>query len=161
MSGATFHNPPHNQLHSPRHMCCGDVTIKVILFYLKKWLLFLWVGVNTFTFLCVWYKDRFTQMKRSNAHEVTLRAVLEMLFCVFMSSLRRHAHFSVCVQKESACFISCIISACEQSIAGSRSVKEISCTTACHSTAALLQTATSTSILTLHIFLVCALLERT
>ncbi len=46
--------------------------------------------------------------------------------------------------------ISCIISACEQSTAGSRSVKEISCTTACHSTAALLQTGTSTSILTLH-----------
>ncbi len=30
MSGAGFHNPLHNQLHSPRHMCCGDVTIKVI-----------------------------------------------------------------------------------------------------------------------------------
>ncbi len=56
----------------------------------------------------------------------------------------------VCVQKENARLISCIISACEQSIAGSRSVKEISCTTACHSTAALLQTGTSTSILTLH-----------
>ncbi len=26
LSGAGFHNP----LHSPRHMCCGDVTIKVI-----------------------------------------------------------------------------------------------------------------------------------
>ncbi len=24
----------------------------------------------------IWYDDRFTQMKRSNAHEVTLRAVL-------------------------------------------------------------------------------------
>ncbi len=28
----------------------------------------------------IWYDDRFTQMKRSNAHEVTLRAVLGMLF---------------------------------------------------------------------------------
>ncbi len=27
----------------------------------------------------IWYDDRFTQMKRSNAHEVTLRAVLGML----------------------------------------------------------------------------------
>ncbi len=68
-----------------------------------------------------------------------------------MSSLRSHVRFSVCVcAKGKARLISCIISACEQSIAGSRSVKEISCTTACHSTAALLQTGTSTSILTLH-----------
>ncbi len=28
----------------------------------------------------IWYDDRFTQMKRSNAHEETLRAVLGMLF---------------------------------------------------------------------------------
>ncbi len=28
----------------------------------------------------IWYDDRFTQMKRSNAHEVTVRAVLGMLF---------------------------------------------------------------------------------
>ncbi len=28
----------------------------------------------------IWYDDRFTQMKRSNAHQVTLRAVLGMLF---------------------------------------------------------------------------------
>ncbi len=28
MSGAGFHNP----LHSPTHMCCGDVTLKVIWF---------------------------------------------------------------------------------------------------------------------------------
>ncbi len=63
---------------------------------------------------------------------------------MFMSSLR----CSVCVLKEKACLIRCIISACEQRTAGSRSVKEINCTTACHSTAALLQT--GTSILTLH-----------
>ncbi len=30
--------------------------------------------------VCIWYEDSFTQMKRWNAHEVTLRAVLEMLF---------------------------------------------------------------------------------
>ncbi len=28
----------------------------------------------------IWYDDRFTQMKWSNAHEMTLRAVLGMLF---------------------------------------------------------------------------------
>ncbi len=28
----------------------------------------------------IWYDDRFTQIKRSNAHEKTLRAVLGMLF---------------------------------------------------------------------------------
>ncbi len=42
----------------------------------------------------------------------------------------------------------------------SRSVKEISCTTACHSTAALLQTGTSTSNVT-KTFLVGVLFERT
>ncbi len=91
------------------------------------------------------------QMKRSNAHEVTLRAVPEMLFeclCPHWDATRDSVR--VCVQKENARLISCIISACEQSIAGRRSVKEISCTTACHSTAALLQTGTSTSILMLH-----------
>ncbi len=43
-------------------------------------LLFWRVAMNTFTFLCVWNEDSFTQMKRSNAHEVILIAVLEMLF---------------------------------------------------------------------------------
>ncbi len=34
--------------------------------------------------VCVWYhhEDSFTQMKRSNADEETLRAVLEMLFLI-------------------------------------------------------------------------------
>ncbi len=32
----------------------------------------------------IWYDDRFTQMKRSNAHEVTLWAVLGMLFMYVM-----------------------------------------------------------------------------
>ncbi len=89
MSVAGFHNPLHNQLHSPRHMCCGDVTIKVIWFYIKKKRLLFWrVAVNTFYIsVCIWYEDNFTQIKWSNAHEVTLRAVLEMLF-VCLSSLR-------------------------------------------------------------------------
>ncbi len=55
MSGAGFHNPLHNQLHSPRHMCCGDVIIKVIWFYKKLNRLLFWrVSVNTFIFLCVY-----------------------------------------------------------------------------------------------------------
>ncbi len=54
-----------------------------------------------------------------------LRAVLEMLF-MFMFSLRHQVRFDVCVLKENTRLISCIISKCEQSIAGSRSVKEIS-----------------------------------
>ncbi len=71
--------------------------------------------------------------------------------CVYVLIETSLALQCVCVQKENARLISCIIiSACEQSIVGSRSVKEISCTTACHSTAALLQTGTSASILTLH-----------
>ncbi len=36
--------------------------------------------LNAFRFLC---EDSFTQMKRSNAHEVTLRAVLDM-FCIYV-----------------------------------------------------------------------------
>ncbi len=39
----------------------------------------------------IWYDDRFTQMKRSNAHEVTLRAVLGMFIHVFMSSFSETA----------------------------------------------------------------------
>ncbi len=37
----------------------------------------------------IWYDDRFTQMKRSNAHEVTLRAVLGMLFMYLCPHLVR------------------------------------------------------------------------
>ncbi len=47
---------------------------------MKPALLFWRVAVNTFRFLC---EDSFTQMKRSNAHEVTLRAVLDM-FCIYI-----------------------------------------------------------------------------
>ncbi len=39
----------------------------------------------------IWYDDRFTQMKRSNAHEVTLRAVLGMLFMYLCPHLVRLA----------------------------------------------------------------------
>ncbi len=37
----------------------------------------------------IWYDDRFTQMKQSNAHEVTLRAVLGMLFMYLCPHLVR------------------------------------------------------------------------
>ncbi len=37
----------------------------------------------------IWYDDRFTQMKRSNAHEVTVRAVLGMLFMYLCPHLVR------------------------------------------------------------------------
>ncbi len=97
MSGAGFHNPLCNQLHS-RHMCCVDVTIKVIWFDKKK-RTFVLTGCREYLYIsvCIWYEDSFTQMKQSNRHKVTLRAVLEMLF-VCLSSLRRHARFSVCAK---------------------------------------------------------------
>ncbi len=41
------------------------------------------------------YDDRFTQMKRSNAHEVTLRAVLGMT--ADAENTASIAHFNVCV----------------------------------------------------------------
>ncbi len=73
MSGAGFHNPLYNQLQSPRHMGCGDLTIKGA---------FILTGCHEYLYIsvCIWYEDSFTPMKRSNAHEVTLRAVLEILF---------------------------------------------------------------------------------
>ncbi len=39
----------------------------------------------------IWYDDRFTQMKRSNAHEVTLRADSGDVVHVFMSSFSETA----------------------------------------------------------------------
>ncbi len=53
----------------------------------------------------IWYDDRFTQMKPSNAHEVTLRAVPGMLFMYLCPHLvrrqtlktQRASHASVCV----------------------------------------------------------------
>ncbi len=136
MSSAGFHNPLHNQLHSPRHMCCGDVTVKVIWFDIKK---------TDFYFDGLLWTLETVKRSWSDSQSSSGDAVR-----VFMSSLKRQVRFSVCVCvcKRKTQYI---ISACELSIAGSRSVKEIGCTTACHSTAALLQTGTSTSILTLHI----------
>ncbi len=49
MSEAGFHNPLHNQLHSPRHICCGDVTIKVIWF---KKLTFILTGCREYFYIC-------------------------------------------------------------------------------------------------------------
>ncbi len=74
MSGAVFLNP----LHSPR-------------------LLFWLFAVDTLTFLCV-YDMRIVLLKW-NAHEVTQSSSGDVV-CVFMSSLRRHARFSVSVLKE-------------------------------------------------------------
>ncbi len=37
----------------------------------------------------IWYDDRFTQMKRSNAREVTLQGVLGMLFMYLCPHLVR------------------------------------------------------------------------
>ncbi len=53
----------------------------------------------------IWYDDRFTQMKRSNAHEVTLQTFLGMLFMYLCPHLVRRqmlktpraAHASVCM----------------------------------------------------------------
>ncbi len=53
----------------------------------------------------IWYDDRFTQMKRSNAHQVTLRAVLGMLFMYLcphlvrrqMLKTPRESHDQVCM----------------------------------------------------------------
>ncbi len=150
-----IHNPLHNQLHSPsaQHMCCDDVTIIVI--WLKKNRLIFWrVAVNTFTFLCL-YDMRIVLLKWKGQ---TLMKWLSEKFwrcclCVYVLIETSRAIQCVCVcvcAKENARLISCIISAYEYCIAGSRSVKEISCTAACHSTAALLQTGTSTSVLNLH-----------
>ncbi len=54
----------------------------------------------------IWYDDRFSQMKRPNAHEVTLWAVLGMLFMYLCPHLVRRqtaeshrwaSHASVCM----------------------------------------------------------------
>ncbi len=37
--------------------------------------------------MCIWYDASFTQIKRQNAREVTLRSVLEMLFMYFLDEL--------------------------------------------------------------------------
>ncbi len=97
-----------------RHMCCGDVTIKVIWFDKNKNGLLFWrVAVNIFRFLCVYDTDMRIVLLKWNGETLMkwLRAVLEMLLtqsisgvvCVFMSSLRRHACFSVCVCAKGKC----------------------------------------------------------
>ncbi len=55
------------------------------------------VNVNTFTFLCVYDEDSFTQIKWWNAHEVTLRAVLEMSFVCLCPRDVTRASVCVCV----------------------------------------------------------------
>ncbi len=138
-----------------------DSKSNLILYKKKNGLLFLRVAVNTFTFLCV-YDMRIVLLKWNS--ETLMKWLSEQFWrccsCVYVlietSSVIQCVCVCVCVQKENTCLISYIISACELSIAGKRSVKQIGCTTACHSTAALLQTGTSTSILTLHIHFLSA-----
>ncbi len=64
--------------------------------------LFVWVAVNTYTFLCVYDMriwNTFSQMKRSWSGSQSSAGDVDR---VFMSSLRRHACFSMCVVKENA-----------------------------------------------------------
>ncbi len=75
-----------------------------------KWTFILTVAVNTFTFLCIaiWYDAGCTQMKWYNAHEVTLRTVLEMLFMYLCphwygrhwNHREHHTRFSVCSEQK-------------------------------------------------------------
>ncbi len=68
---------------------------------------FILTGCREYLYIsvCIWYDASFTQMKRWNADEVTLRSVLEMLFmclCPHWDGRRwdhreRHARFCVCV----------------------------------------------------------------
>ncbi len=48
----------------------------------SKTRIFIWTGCCEYLYIsvCILYEDSFTQIKWRNAHEVTLRAVLEMLF---------------------------------------------------------------------------------
>ncbi len=62
-------------------------------FILMGWREYLYISVF------IWYENSFTQIKWWNAHEVTQNSSGDVVH-VFMSSLRRHALFSVCVQKE-------------------------------------------------------------
>ncbi len=71
--------------------------------------------LQSFCRLCIWYDDRFTQIKWSNADEVTLRAVLEMLFMYLCPHLVRRQMLKtprasrtsvcVCVTKPCICAI--------------------------------------------------------
>ncbi len=98
MSGAGF----HNQLHSPRHMCCGDVTIKVIWFHLIKKTDFYFDGfsVNTFTFLCV-YDMRIVLLKWNGETLMKwLGAVLEMFVYLCLHWDVTRASVCVCALKK-------------------------------------------------------------
>ncbi len=59
---------------------------------------FILMGCREYLYIsvCIWYEeyDSFTQMKRWNAHSDSQSSSGDVVH-VFMSSLRRHAHFSV------------------------------------------------------------------
>ncbi len=67
----------------------------------SKKLTFILTGCSEYLYIsvCIWYEDSFTQMKGWNYHEVTLRAVLEMLF-VCLCPRWDVTRASVCVLKE-------------------------------------------------------------
>ncbi len=50
----------------------------------------------------IWYDDRFTQMKRSNAHEVTLSSSGDVVH-VFMSSFSEDAENTASIARSSVC----------------------------------------------------------
>ncbi len=140
MSGAGFHSPLHNQLHLPRHIYYGDET-KVI-WEKKTDFFFLRFAVNIFTFFCV-YDMRIVLLKGNGQ---TLMKWLSEQF------------WRCCPHWDVTCDSVCV---CAKGNRASHKLyyqrmwadkwrRFYSCTTACHSTAALLQTGTSTSILTLH-----------
>ncbi len=91
---------------------CWTIVIYFFCNVLKLNRTFILTGCREYLYIavCIWYDASFTQMKRWNADEVTLRAVLEMLFmclCPHWDGRRwdhreHHARFSVCVIKENA-----------------------------------------------------------
>ncbi len=62
-------------LNNVIHFCRSVFQVKPNFYFWRA-------AVNNFIYIsvCIWYDASFTQMKQWNAHEVTLRAVLEMLF---------------------------------------------------------------------------------
>ncbi len=81
-----------------KYFCC--------IVFKKNWLLFWRVAGNTFTFLCVYDMriwNAFTQNETVKHSWTDSQSSSGDVVCLFMSSLRQHACFSVCVLKENAC----------------------------------------------------------
>ncbi len=73
----------------------SEKTFKI---YKKKTRTFILTGCRERLYIsvCIWYEDSFTQIKWWNAHEVTLRAVLEMFVCLCPHWDVTHASVCVC-----------------------------------------------------------------